>query len=105
MRHHQNSGPTAIDFAEQIDNLKRERRINVPRWLVRNDELGIVHKGPCKADTLLFAAREFIGTAFLLLLQVLQAQYVRDSFFDLALCGPDHVHRKGHIFINRHIVD
>ena len=65
MRHHQNSGPTAIDFAsEQIDNLKRERRINVPRWLIRNDELGIVHIGPLQGRHAAVRRQSSLGRHF-----------------------------------------
>src|SRR5699024_5289320 len=30
MRHHEDGGPPPVDLAEQVDNFKRERRVDIP---------------------------------------------------------------------------
>ncbi len=105
MRDHQYGCPLAVDFAEQVHNLKRERRVDIAGRLVRDDELRVIDQSAREADALLFAAGKLGRLALRLVLQIDQAQEIRHAAADLLVRRADDMHRERHVLVDGHIVD
>lgn len=82
MGHHQHRGAPAVDFAEQVHNLKAQGRVNVARGLVRDDELRIVDQCPGQTHPLTLTARELRGVVLGLVLQAHQTEDIGNPLAD-----------------------
>ena len=76
MGDHEHRGAPAVDFAEQVHNLKGQGRVDVARGLVGDNHGGVVHQSTGQAHTLALAAGKLGGVMLGLVLQAHQAEDV-----------------------------
>ena len=102
---HEHRGAPAVDFAEQVHNLKGQGRVDVARGLVGDNHGGVVHQGTGQAHTLALAAGKLGGVMLGLVLQAHQAEDVGYPLADGTGGGAHHPHGKGHVVVDSHVVN
>src|SRR5919204_5655791 len=76
---HQDGRSTRVDLQQQLDDLPRRRRVEVPGRFVGEEDARVVYQRPGDGHSLLLATGQFIGVFVLFALQADDAQH----FFDL----------------------
>ena len=99
---HNNSCAGIVNLSQKTYNLVAHFRVNVTRRLVRNNNLRIINKRPCKRNSLLLTARKLIRHRTCLLRKTYKLKNIRHSLTDFLFLSADNTHCKRNIVINRH---
>ena len=78
--------PGGVQFLEERDDLVGRGRVEVARWLVGEQDAGLVDERPCDRDALALPARELVGPV----VQALAQAHALECFFG-ALAGAEPV--------------
>jgi hypothetical protein len=99
VRRHQHRGAGAIDPVEQPDDLERRRRVEVPRRLVRDEDLGTVHERASDADALLLTTRQLVRHTVDLVREAHELERLQHEGTDPWLRVSDHLEGEGDVLV------
>ncbi len=100
VRGHHHGGAGSIDAVEQLHDVDRRRRVEVPGGLVGQQDQRPVHERARDRHALLLAARQLVRVVLHLVLQPDQLDDLRHARLDDVLRLPDHVERERHVLVH-----
>src|SRR6266540_1493373 len=93
--HHGRAGP--VDALEQLHDVLRGTRVEVPGGLVAEHQQGAVDERACDRDALLLAARQLVREAVSLVVEADELQDLGNSAIDGVAAGADHLEGEGDV--------
>ena len=92
-------GAEIVDLLQDMDHFCRVDHIEVPRWLISDEDLWLVDDRARNRKALFFSSRKLIGEMKHAILQVDELEDVWNIRDDLFIGLARSLHRKGDIFI------
>ena len=100
MGRHQYCGPLQINPLQKIHDFPWIIWVQVPRWLIRNQDFRIVDDRTSNRNPLLLPTGQFIREWADLVFQSDKIQNFHNTLFNIATALTDNLHSVGNIFIN-----
>jgi hypothetical protein len=97
VRGHEHSGAEGVDLDEELDDLPARHRVEVPGWLVGDEQRRVVHQRPGDRRPLLLSAGELAREMPAVLVQPNEVEELRHASPDLAPRRTGDLQGEGHV--------